>query len=522
MDSLGSTTKIIRFFLIVLVGVVSSGAKLLVKTEPSGAEIYVGNEHKGQSDIEINLRTSRTPYRITARKEGFDAETISYDVRSREKVVNITLQPIVVSETYSLDSDPTGATVELDGEALGQTPLSFEVAFSRDNKSAPWKSRELSLILKDFQTERILLSKDDSLLPEVALERIRELVSLRFDTSPSGASVSVNGETLGKTPISETIIFERSVKTSPWPEKKITVSLENHQTESYVFRRSTRLPESLALSLLRHEKEYTAKSFTRDGRPLETELTIDGESVGKSMPGKPLKIKLEFRRESKTNDWPVFSLEAELPTKYYKSVKEISYATPSDIDIALDPILEIPVDLLDPTVKMMPEGVVYDVFPEKRLAMLAASERASQFIVNLKPVTKFKRADQNPDQRNRCLNSYTITPDGQSIIFCVTERRDEDAPYTSNMRIKQTADDTGGITRLTQSGRFLDTNPVIGLDGKNILVFQSNRSSRHKPDIYRVKLEENRFASGIARLTQDTSFNRSGFNSPKLASYLQF
>ena len=139
--------------------------------------------------------------------------------------------------------------------------------------------------------------------------------------------------------------------------------------------------------------------------------------------------------------------------------------------------------------------------------MLAASERASQFIVNLKPVTKFKRADQNPDQRNRCLNSYTITPDGQSIIFCVTERRDEDAPYTSNMRIKQTADDTGGITRLTQSGRFLDTNPVIGLDGKNILVFQSNRSSRHKPDIYRVKLEENRFASGIARLTQDTSFN---------------
>ena len=261
MDSLGSTTKIIRFFLIVLVGVVSSGAKLLVKTEPSGAEIYVGNEHKGQLDIEINLRTSRTPYRITARKEGFDAETISYDVRSREKVVNITLQPIVVSETYSLDSDPTGATVELDGEALGQTPLSFEVAFSRDNKSAPWKSRELSLILEDFQTERILLSKDDSLLPEVALERIRELVSLRFDTSPSGASVSVNGETLGKTPISETIIFERSVKTSPWPEKKITVSLENHQTESYVFRRSTRLPESLALSLLRHEKEYTAKSI---------------------------------------------------------------------------------------------------------------------------------------------------------------------------------------------------------------------------------------------------------------------
>ncbi len=499
--------RVFCLFCFAFLSISLDGAKVVIKTQPLDAEIYVDGVLKGNSELEVNLRNSKQPYTISAVKEGYDKESVLFETRSKTKVIEILLEPVREAHSFSFRTEPSGAIVKLDGVAIGFTPLEYSVLFRRESKEAPWESQSLEFSLTDYETEVAMISRETTIQEVVELGRIRSQYKIHFDTDPSGASVSVEGEAIGTTPIIWTIEFERLNRNATWPTKELVIELVDYEAEKIPLRMDTDAPELISLGRLRHDKEFRVQTFTKDGRPLGTEIMINGEPVGTAPAGEALAFNLEFGRSSKDEEWPEFQLQAGLPSKYRQISETIRYSSGPEIILSLEPVLEIMVSRLFPEVRMMPEGVVYEVVPAKRRAILDPSETTLQYIVNVKAVTSYKRADQSRTQRNQCVNSFAVTPDGQSVIFCVTEKRREDSQYVSNMYVKRAADETGGITRLTQSGRFLDTNPVVGLDGKNILVFQSNRSDRRKPDIFRVNLVENRFAGGIARITSDTRFN---------------
>jgi Tol biopolymer transport system component len=156
---------------------------------------------------------------------------------------------------------------------------------------------------------------------------------------------------------------------------------------------------------------------------------------------------------------------------------------------------------------MTPTGVSFKAAQISAIASLNPRESA-EIVADLKPVTNFVRKDLKEAAATRAesINSFCITPDGQHVLFSLSEH-DEQGSLYSNLFIKQTDDVASGVARLTQGNRYWDTLPYIANDGSNFLVFASNRSERSKPDVFRVNLIDNRLSGGISRLTNDTRFN---------------
>ena len=195
-----------------------------------------------------------------------------------------------------------------------------------------------------------------------------------------------------------------------------------------------------------------------------------------------------------------------VPAKYKPESRVIDFTGGTSLEFKLQPITEITTVFVYPTLVMTPTGVAFKAAQVKAIASLNIREPA-EIVSDFKPVTNYGRKDlkEAAATRTDSVNSFCVTPDGQHVLFSLTEH-DEQENFHSNLLIKQTDDVASGVSRLTVGNRW-DTLPDIANDGSNHLVFASNRGDRSKPDIYRVHLVDNRLASGISRLTNDTRFN---------------
>lgn len=140
------------------------GGRLRVTSTPAGARVFLNDEDTGQQtpalldDVE-----SGVAHQVSVRLEGY-LDATEADVQTKpaqERVLRLTLEPLLVR--VALDTEPSGASVEMDGKALGETPLRFE----RDPKLPPprltiKKARcrpletELSLSAGEVEQNRVL------------------------------------------------------------------------------------------------------------------------------------------------------------------------------------------------------------------------------------------------------------------------------------------------------------------------------------------------------------------------------
>ena len=191
----------------------------------------------------------------------------------------------------------------------------------------------------------------------------------------------------------------------------------------------------------------------------------------------------------KSAPWPKFNVAVVVPAKYKPESWVIEYAGAPAISAAvkaggtslafkLQPITEITTTFVYPALVMTPTGVAFQAAQIKAIASLNIREPA-EVVSELKPVTNYGRQDLKEAAASRAesVNSFCVTPDGQHVLFSVTEH-DEQGNLYSNLSIKQTDDIASGVARLTQGTRYWDTVPYIANDGSNYLVFASNRSDR--------------------------------------------
>jgi Tol biopolymer transport system component len=283
------------------------------------------------------------------------------------------------------------------------------------------------------------------------------------------------------------------------------VAKTNYQSESVLVGAAADTVPTFSLSLLRDDRTYNFSAKTTDGQELNADVTMGGKVIGHT----PLRVPLTFQRPSKASNWPKFDYSVEIPAKYKAVTGTIDYASMANIALKLEPIVEIATDLIAPALVLSPTGIEFKSIRTTATAVLSTRE-ATEIVSNLKPVTDYQRKDlpDAPATRAESINSFCVSPDGQNVIFSLTER-DEDNNLFSNLFIKRSDDAAGGVARLTQGNRYWDTLPYIANDGSNYLVFASNRSDRTKPDIFRVSLVDNRLSGGISRLTNDNRFNYS-------------
>jgi Tol biopolymer transport system component len=399
------------------------------------------------------------------------------------------------ASSVNLTSVPSGASVSTGAKALGTTPMQT----SFDSKVPV----DVTFQLNGYFPETLTYTEGQTALA-ATFEPMTLSSTYDFATVPDGAAVAIDGQAVGTTPVSKVpVVFSRSAKGDPWKGKTVVFSKTNYQTEQLTLSPSTNAIPSVELTLLKEDRVYPITAANSDGASLEADVTLNGQLVGKT----PLSMPLTFQRPDKSTPWPTFNLKVEVPAKYKPAVTILKFEGGTTIADSLVPITEITTKFVYPAVVMTPTGAEYSFQTIKANAVLSTRE-TSEIVSNLKPVTNYQRQDvvDNTSSRNESINSFCVSPDGQNIVFSLTQH-DEDGNIFSNLYIKRADDAAGGVAQLTQGSRYRDTLPYIANDSSNFLVFTSNRDDRNKSDIYRLNLVNNRLSGGISRLTQDNRFN---------------
>jgi len=396
-----------------------------------------------------------------------------------------------------IESNPVGASVTAAGKALGSTPT--EAQFDSSAKTI-----DLRFDLPGYFTRTVtydVASKQPRVFVE--LKPTTSKKSFTITSTPEGAAVTLDGRPVGTTPATVAVDFIRKTENSPWITQRIAISKLNYQSESFDVREDQSSPAPVKLELLSAEREYTITTATLTGVELkDAPVTLDGVVVGKT----PMKLKITFTRKDKSLDWPKFKVSSEIATLYKRSEEELTYTRDLAVPMKLSEITEIPVKYYAPTVTLTPLGATFTMQP--RVVLGTVETKDSDVVTNLKQVTKYERQDRIDAKRVETINSFTLTPDGQNVIFALSEAETEDGNRYSLLKIKRADDAAGGTSALTKGSRTLDTQPFMTNDGNGSLVFTSNRSDRERADIYFVKLiESSRTDGNPSRLTSDSRFN---------------
>jgi tetratricopeptide (TPR) repeat protein len=97
---------------------------LLINGNPVGAKVYINGEYKGISPINVNLKQGK--YKLKVSMEGFKDYTSDIAIESG-KTKTISYSLLSSLGTLSISSNPTYASVYINGIFKGTTPLTFSL-----------------------------------------------------------------------------------------------------------------------------------------------------------------------------------------------------------------------------------------------------------------------------------------------------------------------------------------------------------------------------------------------------------
>lgn len=163
-----------------------------IQPADTSASVTIDGEDYGVAPIRP-LELAEGEYEVVLTAPRYVDRTLSVEVTGGGQDVAI---PIVMEEDWadvSISSAPPGATLYVDGEPAGETPASAEILSGE---------RALELRLQGYkpwnQTFDIVARRDMT-IAEVTLEKADHIVNLV--SVPGGASVTIDGEYLGQTPL---------------------------------------------------------------------------------------------------------------------------------------------------------------------------------------------------------------------------------------------------------------------------------------------------------------------------------
>jgi len=211
-------------------------------------------------------------YAVTARAEGYEplVTDITVDARASQSV-ELVLQPL--PGRLTVDSDPTGAAVSLDGDHLGSTPLTEVPVAAGEHLLRLEHPRYLPL-------EQPLQVTGRSLLQQLALRLQPAWAEISVDSAPAGAAILVDGEELGRTPATVEILQG---------ERQVILQLADFADWRRELQVTAGQDRDLGLVELRPAPGTLQLSSTPPG----ANVTLDGEFQGQT----PLALELEPGRE---------------------------------------------------------------------------------------------------------------------------------------------------------------------------------------------------------------------------------
>ncbi len=194
--------------------VLSTTAELIVSSHPSGATVYVDGKVYGKTPLTENINLGVDTQRkveVGLELAGYKSQVASLTLKRRQKTywedVQLNQLPNLKQATLVVSSYPSGAMVFVDGKECGKTPLTKKIDLGLQEqrlieaglKLDGYKTKLATLTLRHGQVSNWKNQQLEKLssVPEM----ISTIATVTISSSPSGATVYIDGRDYGKTPL---------------------------------------------------------------------------------------------------------------------------------------------------------------------------------------------------------------------------------------------------------------------------------------------------------------------------------
>lgn len=245
--------------------IIASGYSLLagtvsISSEPSGAEVYFDDKYVGITPVYVqNVMVGA--HSVILNKEGYETayQVIHVDIQETvSSEISMTKQTGKLQLTANID----GAAVYIDKNLVGYTPLSDSLILGAGK-------HEVMLTKENYHDVREDITIDSKDTQTLALSLSPVISSLCITSSSSGASVYIDGELAGTTPLDIKNLTLRQhtveLRLAGYESKTDFISLTNQNglSKSYLL-----TPKTGSLSITTN--------------PAGLEIYVDGEAKGTS------------------------------------------------------------------------------------------------------------------------------------------------------------------------------------------------------------------------------------------------
>ncbi len=232
--------------------------RLQLETDPAEATVLIDGEMVGKTPL-TPIELEPGEHRLTVRAPRHQAAEHTVSIEGMDKLQTLSVSLTPAWAPVEITSEPAGATLMVDGEDRGPTPQTVELGAGE---------HELQLVQSGFRTwsHRIEVVADEprSLGP---IELQPAAARLAVSSQPAGASVSVDGEYRGRTPV--------EVALAPDTRSTVRVARAGHRTVTREVRLAADERDSLAVTLTPIVGEVRI-SVT----PEDAEVHVDGQPHG--------------------------------------------------------------------------------------------------------------------------------------------------------------------------------------------------------------------------------------------------
>ena len=249
---------------------------LEVTTNPTGAEILVNGQLSGTTPTTVSeLVAGSHQLELRAARYSIHQSTIDIEGLDHTQSLHVDLKP--AWGHIQLSTTPTGAEVQISGESKGTTPLTTEllsdgeiVVISLDGYK-PWQK---TLTVETGETQ---------VIPEITLEPSDGIIELT--SAPAGATVTVDGEYRGVTPLTLYVSSDNP--------HNISLFLNGYRTRKESLTLSPGQTKELSVSLTANRGDIRVVTTPKDAS-----VWIDGTLRGNagqtfSLPARPHRIEIK-------------------------------------------------------------------------------------------------------------------------------------------------------------------------------------------------------------------------------------
>jgi len=203
----------------------NSKGSITVKSSIEHPQVYVNGTLQGEAPVTLSGILAGD-YIIELRKDGFERAYKSVSLlEGQEMVVSLDMKPI--TGLLLVDSNPQGADVVIDGISKGNTPLLMTDLplgeYLMEFRSVKHLPRTMKAVLVDRTPVRVFA------------ELVSNTAQLKVSSDPDGAVVSINGVTVGKTPVTveEVQAGEAEIRISKRGYKTFVAPMKFEATKPY-------------------------------------------------------------------------------------------------------------------------------------------------------------------------------------------------------------------------------------------------------------------------------------------------